>query len=185
LSSSTILAYTSYPETDVMAKNFGLKFYHVSNRKVRNDPVHKTSFQYCNEIGVPGCLVELNTQWDISTRSVAEGIRGIRNLLKQFKLMEGHPQLPPEQFRCSGAEVFVRVPAMEREAYVTKGDLLGRLLDPGTLKQEEIVAPISGGLWLIGRMSVGGDVSLEARHAYTNPGDIVAVIKRVQVESNA
>lgn len=105
------------------------------------------------EAGKPAITPELGGAQHLRKQEVAMGERGIRNVLCYLGMIAGQPELPPVQtvvswdssneIRATAGGLFL--PEVEHGQRVEEGELLGRTVDPGSLRVlEEIRSPRPG-----------------------------------------
>ena len=85
--------------------------------------------------------------------TIDQGVDCLLNVLKHLKMIEGAPVLPKEQimvsnytvYRSKGGGFYLQEAGIVLGATVTKGQLLGRVLDPLTSEvREECRSPVNG-----------------------------------------
>jgi len=143
-----------------------------------------------NNDGRGALCLELAPQWVIRPKEVRQGLRAATNIAKLFGLMAGEMERiegPLVYFGAAEREArtqTVRAPrsglfvenGLETSDYVEVGQKLGHLICDEDLETIEIVAPVSGYLWLYGCHREHCDVRLPAMHPYANEGDILAAV---------
>lgn len=120
--------------------------------------------------GIPAIGVELGEGGRIEEGTIEEGVKGIINILKYLKMMEGRPRPPVERIRikelyhinspCGG---ILHLKTREGE-YVHKNDTLATVLNPFGEGKKGI------------KSLVDGYVTKTATLATVNTGDLVVVI---------
>lgn len=107
-------------------------------------------------LGKPSFLVELTPYYSISPQAVAVGVRGVLNVMKTLKMVEG--EIEPQDdvlviegrlgitFGTSSRGGFV-IPETSLGADVKKGQIVGRVVDFFGDPLEEIVSPVDG--WML------------------------------------
>jgi len=173
-----------------LARAFGLGFVCFSysdfckGSDVPLDSKHNMLTHYAQSHGKPSMLVELRTHHWLYPPSVADGMNGIRNVMKALGMIPGtpvrpvvqHSALDEEIVRAPGSGLFV--PLKDIADRVRKHEVLGYLLDLKTGGKTDVASPCDGAVWLISR--VGKSVmTLADMHAYADKGDMVALIKHV------
>jgi hypothetical protein len=107
-------------------------------------------------LGKPSFLVELTPYYSISPQAVAVGVRGVLNVMKTLKMIEGEIEPQSEvsviegrlgiTFGSSSRGGFV-IPETSLGEPVQKGQIVGRVVDFFGDPLEEIVSPVDG--WLL------------------------------------
>jgi predicted deacylase len=107
-------------------------------------------------LGKPSFLVELTPYYSISPQAVAVGVRGVLNVMKTLKMIEGDVEPQDEVlviedrlgivFGTSGSGGLV-IPETVLGDPVTKGQVVGHVVDFFGDPVEEIVSPVDG--WML------------------------------------
>ena len=144
----------------------GLRYIHLQHRIVSGPPGLP---RVCDKAGIANVTVELATQRVFNRKSIHEGVRLIRNLLKYRGMLDGKLTLPPKVFvfdpwgvsrpKRSRGRTYVEicsrhngivVPHKISQERVRKGDLICEVLDPHTAKVlQSVHAPKSGYLHMV------------------------------------
>jgi len=107
-------------------------------------------------LGKPSFLVELTPYYSISPQAVAVGVRGVLNVMKTLKMVEG--EIDPQDevpviegrlgitFGTSSRGGFV-IPETSLGEPVQKGQIVGRVVDFFGDQLEQIASPVEG--WLL------------------------------------
>lgn len=184
---SIAAGWKKYPETVEMAKIFGLPVYFAGDKFPPMKGNRNASYEWSTAHGKPSILCELHTQWWIDSSAVTEGIKGIKNLLIYKGMLEKSLEMPSRQYEVGAEETIVKaeseglfVPFKQKYDTIQKGEKLGSLLSLDDLKITDIVSPVAGLVWLVGRCGRDFDVNLDGMHSLAEPGDMVALIKKVR-----
>ncbi|MHB8620021.1 MAG: succinylglutamate desuccinylase/aspartoacylase family protein [Chloroflexota bacterium] len=126
---------------------------------------------YARQQGIPSVVSELGggLQWD--EHFVEKGVRGVRNIMKHLKMIDGHPELPPRQTIVNeivilrphqGGFMYSEVKLDQLGKPVPQGTVLGRILSPYTFEELEVVrAPFDPSILVLLREPI----------TRVNPGD--------------
>lgn len=143
-----------------------------------------------NNDGRGALCIELAPQWIIREKEVTQGIRATTNIAKLFGLMEGEleriegplvifgeddREARTHTLRAPRSGLFVEN-GLETSDYVEAGQKLGHLLCDDSLETLDVIAPVSGYLWLYGCHRKACDVQLPAMHPYADEGDVLAAV---------
>jgi predicted deacylase len=83
-------------------------------------------------IDTPSILVEMSPDGDIPRGMLANGVRGVTNLLKHMRMLPGRPELPRTQVVVCRADP-VRIFRAKREGYLTTHREVGEPVEKGGL----------------------------------------------------
>ncbi len=83
-------------------------------------------------IDKPAILVEMSPDGDITREMLANGVRGVHNMLKHLGMLPGRPQLPKTQVVVRRSDA-VRVIRAKKEGYVATYREVGEPVKKGTL----------------------------------------------------
>jgi len=189
---SASCAFTSprNPTAVRLAKTFGLAFVcfsfseYCKGSAAELHPKHNELSHYVLAHGKPGMLVELRTHHWLYPPSVANGMNGIRNVMKTLGMIPGTPVRPRVQHSALDEEIVqapqsgLFVPLKDIGDRVRKDEVLGYLLDLKTGGKTDIASPCDGAVWLVSRVGKSA-MTLSDMHAYADKGDMVALIKHV------
>jgi len=174
-----------------LARAFGLGFVcfsytgYCKGPDVPLDPKHNMLTHYAQAHGKPAILAELRTHHWLYPPSVADGMNGIRNVMKTLGMLPGKPVRTRGQHEALGEEIVraprggLFVPVTSIGDRVGKNETLGYLLDLKTGRKTDVKSPCAGAVWLVSRVGKSGG-SLPDMHAYADRGNMVALIKRVR-----
>jgi len=185
-------AFTSprNPTAMRLAKVFGLPFVcfsffdYCKGINVALHPKHNKLAHYVLAHGKPAMLVELRTHHWLYPPSVADGINGIRNVMKALGMIPGTPVRPKVQHTALGEEIVrapkngLFVPVKQIADRIRKNEALGYLLDLKTGGKTDVRSPCNGAVWLVSRVGKSA-VTLPDMHAYADQGDMIALVKHV------
>jgi hypothetical protein len=127
---------------------------------------HGSATMTAIEAGKIGLIVELGTDWWQFERYMDLGVRGITNIMKKLKMIDGPIQLPKKQFMISGERATVLSrhggifnPSKEFDhknligKVVDGGTVLARIISPYTFEVlEEIKAPYKRSVIIFNRI---------------------------------
>jgi len=139
----------------------------------------------CRAAGIAAVTAELAPQCTITERSVEAGARGVMNVMKALKMLEGPLDLPPRQIELDASCVEhaftadrtgLLVTPLEVPALVKKGDLIAQVADlDDVLSVQEVRSPIDGVLF-----NTGPVWCEEVREwSIVDAGETVALVKSV------
>lgn len=174
-----------------LTRAFGLPFVifntpYCYGDNVRLHPKHNMLTHYILAHGKPGILVELRTQGWLFPDSVEAGRRGLRNAMISLGMISGNLILPPVQFEATREKIVsapckgLYVPVKEIADRVKKNELLGYIYNLETGSRTEVKSPCGGAVWLNSRVRSSLGTVREDVYAYTNKGDMLALIKYVR-----
>jgi predicted deacylase len=83
-------------------------------------------------IGTPAILVEMSPDGDVTYEMLANGVRGVHNLLKHLGMLPGRPQIPATQVVVNRSDP-VQVFRAKKEGYLTTYRRVGEPVEKGTL----------------------------------------------------
>lgn len=148
-----------------MSKVFGLEILYFG-------PVRPNALVEYGAInhGSPGIRPEVGTDLGDVEKFIKIGVRGVKNIMKHFKMIPGDPVMPKRQlvikdrttFRASHGGIFHPEVGLEalNKTY-PKGTVLGRIVSPYSFEElEEITVPYDEGI-----------VFLVKGHSRVHPGD--------------
>lgn len=107
-------------------------------------------------LGVPSFLVELTPYYSISPQAVAVGVRGVLNVMKTLKMIEGEVEPQDEVLVIEGrlgitfgtsSRGGLVIPETSLGEAVSKGQIVGRVVDFFGDTVEEIESPVDG--WML------------------------------------
>jgi predicted deacylase len=124
----------------------------------------------CHELGKPGILVEFVPYYSINRAAVAVGVRGMLNVLKTLKMIDG--EVEPQKdvlvipgrlgiLHATASKGGIVLPRVAEGVEVKKGQTVADVVDFYYEPVEEIVSPVDGWLvaWPFLNQSVGtGDL---------------------------
>lgn len=134
--------YVYLHDDDGLAEAFGCEI-------LFRGPSYAGSLGYhAREHGIPTIVSELGGGQQLNEHYVQKGLRGIRNVMKKLGMLEGEPERPAEQVivdeliilrpHHGGLMLSEALPERLGEA-VPKGTVLGRVVDPYTFEELEVV----------------------------------------------
>jgi predicted deacylase len=116
---------------------------------------------YARKHGVPTVVSELGGGQVRNDHFVERGVRGIQNVMKHLRMIEGEPELPEKQLIINemrilrphqGGIMYSEVPVECLGEAVPRGSVLGRILSPYTFEElEVVVAPFEPSLMVLTR----------------------------------
>jgi predicted deacylase len=125
-------------KSEMLARAYGTK--HVFER------LEKGAFEK-SSIRKPRTLAEAGREGRLEPEFTAVHLKGIANIMKALKMIEGQPEIPADQVVFHGRyEIFCRTaglfyPTVKMGDAVRQGDLLGEIRDLEGKTLERIVAP--------------------------------------------
>jgi len=149
-----VIAHTVSGSSLDVIKAWGWKRF-TDTPDVAVNPYQGTLHQKCSEIGIPSITVELGGGSHRSpehlSRVTREFIRGLRNILIYYGVLEGRPERPDtiwkikkQNLRVNNGGILELEEGIDIEAPVAKGQRLMTLFDPLGDVIEEITAPYEG-----------------------------------------
>jgi hypothetical protein len=134
-----------------LAKAMGAQ---VGRRRPGTAPNSGTLTAACGAEDIVGLVLSVGGL-GLVNEELDEGIRCVRNLMKAMGMIDGEPELPAYQLIVSGANhrvlftseggFFLSPDDVELGAFVKKGQVLGRVIDPVTSEvRETMKAPFDG-----------------------------------------
>lgn len=132
--------------SEMMARSYGTKF--VFER------LEKGAFEKAG-LRIPRVLAEAGREGRLEPEMTAIHLKGIGNITKALKMIEGTPEIDPGQVILRGRfEIFVRsagifYPFVKLEDAVKQGDVMGEIRDLDGRTLEQIIAPRDGVVLLI------------------------------------
>jgi predicted deacylase len=149
-----VIAHTTAGNSLALIKAWGWKRF-TDNPDVALNPYQGTLHQKCAEIGIPSITVELgggsHRSPDHLRRIKGEFVRGLRNILIHYGLLEGQPDRPDtiwkikkQNLRVNDGGIMDLDEGIDIEASVDQGQRLITVYDPLGNVVEEIKAPYAG-----------------------------------------
>jgi hypothetical protein len=132
--------------SELMARAYGTRFVF---ERLELGAFEKAGFK------LPRVLAEAGREGRLEPEMTAIHVRGITNIMRALKMIEGTPKIAPDQEILRGRfEVFVRTaglfyPLVQLEERFKKGDVLGEIRDLDGSTLEQIIAPKDGVMLLI------------------------------------
>ena len=164
-----------------LARAFGLPRIEVGPRITSDSgrPEARMLLHTCLAAGKQALTVELAGQYRVYPRSVAEGLRGLRNVLAHLGMYDFEQVLPQRCYvssQCQRLTVTTPVagvfePALLPGAEVAEGELLATVWAPGEALRVELRAPATGLVESLGPLRPHGDIRLTPHHAGLAEGE--------------
>lgn len=104
---------------------------------------------------IPRTLAEAGREGRLEPELTAVHLKGISNIMKALKMIDGTPDIPSAQVVMHGRyEIFVRsaglfYPSVRMADHIRKGDVLGEIRDLEGRTLEQIIAPKDGVVLLV------------------------------------
>lgn len=107
-------------------------------------------------LGIPSFLVELTPYYSISPEAVAVGVRGVLNVMKTLEMIEGEVEAQDDVLVIDGrlgisfgisSRGGLVLPETSLGERVSKGQIVGRVVDFFGDPVEEIISPVDG--WML------------------------------------
>jgi predicted deacylase len=132
--------------SEMMARAYGTKFVF---ERLEKGAFEKAGFR------IPRVLAEAGREGRLEPEMTAIHLRGVTNIMKALKMIEGSPEIAPDQVVLRGRyEVFVTTaglfyPLVRLEERFKQGHVLGEIRDLDGTTLEQITAPRDGVMLLI------------------------------------
>jgi hypothetical protein len=169
-----------YPTVDyVYALEGGLELAKVYGSKLvflARAPHPGSMGAHAQAMGIPSVMVEIGGGLQVEEPFLRQGLRGLENVLKHYKMLPGEPEPPAKQLVFdemvwlrprSGGILHPEVPLDRLGTRVTSGELLGTVRSALTFEAlEELRAPLEDGVLVLLRSTL----------SRINPGDFAYMI---------
>ncbi len=127
--------------SEMLARSYGTKY--VFER------LEKGAFEKSG-LRIPRTLAEAGREGRLEPELTAVHLKGISNIMKALKMIDGMPEIPSDQVVMHGRyEIFVRsaglfYPTVQMAEHIRKGDVLGEIRDLEGRTLEQVIAPKDG-----------------------------------------
>ncbi len=142
----------------------------------------------CWKAGIRSVTAELTPQKILCEKSTAAGARGVLNIMKRAGMIDGEPELPPEQIELDDGEsethkeyvlkadfAGLLVPRVRVPAVVKAGETFAEIVDfDDVMHVQPLVSPIDGTVFNLGGVHWSEDM---AETSVKDAGETVALVK--------